>query len=382
MLSTDSSIIRSGSDAARRMAFYGQGLESLHIIVLTGRQFDTDHARIELSRNVFAYPTNSSWKFMFARDTRRIAARIAAAAQGIPDRSWLVTAQDPFFAAVGKRLAKIFKAPLEIQIHTDFLAPEYRRESLKSYFRYRSYLKAIVRADVIRAVSERIRKKIVSVFPDAERKMYVLPISVDVQGIDEAKPETDLHMRYPQFDFLFLMASRVTREKNIGMAIDALAAVAATYPKTGLVIIGDGPEKHALRKRAHAAGISDNVIFEEGVPFESLISYLKTADAFLLASDYEGYGRTIVEAAAAKLPVIMTDVGVAGELIMNGITGAVVPVGDEHAFTDAMRSALADYPRFEKYAHAAFGVLSTYALSPEASVKRMHEAWRQAIEMR
>ena len=48
---------------------------------------------------------------------------------------------------------------------------------------------------------------------------------------------------------------------------------------------------------------------------ENLISYYKTANLFLLSSNYEGYGMTLLEAAAAGCPIISTDVGIAGELL-------------------------------------------------------------------
>ena len=53
-------------------------------------------------------------------------------------------------------------------------------------------------------------------------------------------------------------------------------------------------------------------------------SYYKTADLFLLTSNYEGYGMAVVEAMAAGCPVIMTDVGLAGEVLIDKKDGLVV----------------------------------------------------------
>ena len=72
-----------------------------------------------------------------------------------------------------------------------------------------------------------------------------------------ASVKTDLRKKYSQFDFIILMASRFSREKNIGMAIGAMAETAKERPKTGLIIIGSGTEnknyklqikKHKLEK--------------------------------------------------------------------------------------------------------------------------------------
>lgn len=67
-----------------------------------------------------------------------------------------------------------------------------------------------------------------------------------------------------------------------------------------------------------------------------LASYYKGADVYLLTSNYEGYGRTAVEAAACGLPVVMTDVGLAGEFIVDGFNGIVCPVGNTAAVTEAL----------------------------------------------
>jgi len=75
-------------------------------------------------------------------------------------------------------------------------------------------------------------------------------------------------------------------------------------PKVGFVVVGEGPEK---RKS------SDNIIFEPWT--DDLISYYKTADLFLLTSNYEGYGMVLVEAAAAGCKIISSDAGIAGEIL-------------------------------------------------------------------
>ena len=101
-----------------------------------------------------------------------------------------------------------------------------------------------------------------------------------------------------------------------------------------LLIVGDGPERQKLESRIQNLELSTNIKIENWT--DDLVSYYKTADLFLLTSNYEGYGRTVVEAMAAGLPVIMTDVGIAGELLIDDLDGKVVPVGDIKAFAAAI----------------------------------------------
>lgn len=110
------------------------------------------------------------------------------------------------------------------------------------------------------------------------------------------------------------MASRLTREKNIGLAIEAIREIIKSKPRTGLVIVGSGQESEKLKAKSAKLNLEKNVIFEPWIDQETLYSYYKTADLFLVTSLYEGYGMTLVEALAAGCPIVSTDIGVAREM--------------------------------------------------------------------
>jgi glycosyltransferase involved in cell wall biosynthesis len=61
-----------------------------------------------------------------------------------------------------------------------------------------------------------------------------------------------------------------------------------------------------------------------------------SASVFVQASAYEGYGRTLIEAALAKVPIVTTDVGLVGTVFQNGVDVLAVPVGDTTAFAEAL----------------------------------------------
>lgn len=115
------------------------------------------------------------------------------------------------------------------------------------------------------------------------------------------------------------MASRLTNEKQVVWACEALQPVVEKNPELGIVILGDGPERGALEKISYVrvAGWTENVV-----------AYMKGADVFLNTSLYEGYGRTLVESTAAGTPIITTDVGVAREVVVEGKNGFIINVGD------------------------------------------------------
>ncbi|KKS14595.1 MAG: Glycosyltransferase [Parcubacteria group bacterium GW2011_GWB1_41_6] len=325
VINLDKAIFEEGSASLERLKEYSRFLEKLFVIVWTKEK----KTPIVFENKLFVYPTNSRTKFFYGFNSFFIAKKILK-----ENKIDLLFTQDPFETGFcGWLIAKIFKLPLQFQIHTDFLSPYFWKESLMNKIRVLSAKFLIKRAYCLRVVSERIKKSLVA-NGYSPNSIAVLPIFVDVKKIQGTASAVNLHQKYPQFDFIILTASRLTREKNVGLAIKAMAEVFKKYPKTGLVIVGNGPE----RKNYSLPG---NVILENAVPFEELISYYKTADLFLLTSNYEGYGMAVIEAMAAGLPVVMTDVGLAGEVLINGKEGLVAPVGDVKKLSEAIVSLMA-----------------------------------------
>ena len=117
----------------------------------------------------------------------------------------------------------------------------------------------------------------------------------------------------------------------------AFKDIIRTHPRVGLVILGDGFEKHMLGQIVSNNGLHGNVVFAGWS--DDIVSYYKTADLFLLTSDYEGYGMTLIEAAAAGCPIVTTDVGAVGEIITKD-NALVCPVGDKECLAKQIRLAI------------------------------------------
>jgi len=307
MLSTDENIFKEDSEARKRMVDYGGLVGELRIVIKSKNNKDTNF------NNIFIYSTNSSNWFYFFR-ALKIGKKIIE-----KDGQWLITTQDPFETGlVGYMLKRKFKLPWQIQIHTDFLSPYFGGESIKNKVRVLLAKWLIQKSNNIRVVSERIKTSLCSKLQVPGSKIAVLPIWVDIEKIKNSHTETDLHKKYPG-RFIILMASRLTKEKNIGLAIEVLKEIAKKHPEVLLLIVGSGPESEKIKSQVIDYKLQDFVVFESWN--NDLVSYYKTADLFLLASNYEGYGRTVIEAMAASLPVVMTDVGIG--------MGLVARVGDE-----------------------------------------------------
>ncbi len=126
--------------------------------------------------------------------------------------------------------------------------------------------------------------------------------------------------------------------KNQPLLLRAFARL-AKLPEARLMFLGTGAGEAALRRLADDLGIADKVIFA-GFHLDPTPFY-RTADLFVLSSDYEGFGNVIVEALASGTPVVSTDCPSGpSEILEAGRYGTLVPVGDVEALANAIESAL------------------------------------------
>ena len=333
-ISTDRKLFEPGSAVRSRTLEYGRLVDELHIIIFSkcSHGFGSE----TFPPNIFLYPTNAHTRWGYIPHAFLEARRLKK--QGV--RIEVVTAQDPFEAGLaGYFIARLFGAKLHLQVHTDFMSPYFDAGSFLNRIRVRVAKFLLPRADAVRVVSERISKSTLGIVRPGV-PVAVLPIFTSAEPssslrVKRSNPATN---RYPQFEKHILMASRLSPEKNIPLALKAMKEIVTKHPNVGLIIAGSGAEEVRLKKLVESLGLAKNVVFEGWQ--DDLASYYKTADLFLLTSNYEGYGMTVVEALSAGCPVVMTDVGCAGDVVESGKNGLVVPVGDEKALTRAVIKVL------------------------------------------
>ncbi len=321
MISTDRKIFEDRSAVRARQIEYARQWDEVHIIIFEkksaqkSRGVGGESAPGEdvLAPNCWAYSTRSWSKFTYPFDAMSIG-RFLIEKRGITE----ITCQDASLTAMaGISLKKQFRIPLEIQVHEDIGSPYYAYNAIGKV-RKSMALSYLPKADHIRVVSNRIKDFLVGSLGIDAIKITVKPISVDTERIRQASvlSKSDLHAKYPQFNKIVLVAARLEKEKNVILAIRALAEVVKKM-KAGLIIVGSGSQEKMLKAEATRLGLSGpnpSVVFEPWVEQATLFSYYKTTDQFLVTSLFEGYGMTLVEAQAAGAKIISTDVGVAREV--------------------------------------------------------------------
>ena len=189
-------------------------------------------------------------------------------------------------------------------------------------------------------------------------KLHIVHCGVEPERYD-SRPE-----RSGQTPHL-VFVGRLAAVKGLPVLFDALPQVLQEYPDLQVTLIGDGPERASLKTMAahlpsvHFAGYRSQTEVAE---------ILQQADMLVLPSFAEGVPVVLMEAMAARLPVVTTQVAGIPELVENHISGELVPPGDPDALAQAITGLLADKPRRDEMGKAGRAkVIAGYSATSEAA---------------
>jgi glycosyltransferase involved in cell wall biosynthesis len=144
-----------------------------------------------------------------------------------------------------------------------------------------------------------------------------------------------------------LSVGRLVPVKNLDLLLRAFARVAQAEPAVKLLVVGEGPQKSALRKQAQQLQVDTHVVFAGHVDHTRLPAVYAAADLFVIASRYDNFPNAVLEAMASALPVIGTRVGGIPMQITDGKTGLLVESENIDALTEAILKLVRD-PEFAR----------------------------------
>lgn len=364
-ISLDKKILDKESKNFKRQKEYAGLVNELHIVIF-GPEKEIK------SGNLFIYSSGGSNKISLFLKAHRTAKKIL---KNKNLKDWVVTTQDPFESAlIGWCLSKKFKIGLNIQEHGDYFSEKYwRNESLLNFLRYYLGKFLIKRADSIRVVAQRIKNALSKMRIDKNR-IVVVPVYTEIKT---GSNSVDIELQKKHKDkFVFLTLARLVKQKNLPLLIKAFKNVAKKNNQAILLIVGKGPEKKKLVSLAKKLRLGDKIFFIDWT--DDIYSYYNLADVYVLSSNYEGWGRVIIEAAGCGLPIIMTDVGCAGEVIKSGESGLVVPIGDKKELEEAMIKLIGDKESRERLGEEAKKQISNLP-NREKTLNLYKLSWEKAL---
>lgn len=206
--------------------------------------------------------------------------------------------------------------------------------------------------------ASRLTRTIVAVSKDIERivteiervppgKVRTVRNGVDLARFDrpaEARFEARSRIRrsagIPDDAMIVGSVGRLAWEKNYEWLVQTFAVVARDVPEARLVLVGEGPYRSRIEAAVEAAGLQGRCILAGQQA--AIDDWLAAMDVFVLSSLTEGTSITLLEASAAGLPCVVTDVGGNAEIVRDGVSGAVVPPSDGEALARALKELCAD----------------------------------------
>lgn len=165
---------------------------------------------------------------------------------------------------------------------------------------------------------------------------------------------------------------RIRAQKGTDAFVEAMIPVLKAHPNATVLVMGRATEKHQsylndLKARAHAAGLSERILFLPEVPVEQMARWYQALDLYVAPQRWEGFGLTPIEAMSCGVPVVATRVGAFDQLVQEGQTGTLVAPDDIPALSRAIADALASPKRLRRWAaQARPHILRDFSIEREA----------------
>ena len=183
--------------------------------------------------------------------------------------------------------------------------------------------------------------------------------------------------RAPGTPVRLLFVGRFTSQKNLGMLIEVVKLLRARGgPPFEVTLVGEGTELGPLQGAVERDALQALVKFRGQMPRERISEAFAEADVFVLTSDYEGYPRVLMEAAAAALPAVTTEISGADEALADGSGGYIVPVREPQAFADKVAALIDSQELRSRMGHAARERIRTH-LDPATNAPAQLAIWHR-----
>jgi glycogen(starch) synthase len=224
--------------------------------------------------------------------------------------------------------------------------------------------------DIIAAISQWNRAYIAGCDPRVEARLRVIPNALPSPAVAPAPlPAT----------FRLLGLGRLVREKGFDLAIRAFAEVAQRFPESTLTLAGEGKDAETLRQLAAKTGLGSRIHFTGWVDPENVPALINQHSAVIMPSRWqEPFGLVALQAAQMGRAIIASDSGALPEIVVDGVTGALVPNENLPAYVQALRNFIETPTLVERLGQQARRHVET-AFPFEAFIAKYEAAYLDAM---
>lgn len=205
---------------------------------------------------------------------------------------------------------------------------------------------SIERSDRITSVSQWLKDETVEAFGCENRRIEVIPNFVDPEEFDRARHGDALRKELGGGLPVLMHISNFRPVKRVRDVVRVFAKVREQRPSV-LVMVGDGPDRGAAEDEARTLGVADSVRFLGRI--DAVAPLFAAADVYLFPSESESFGLSALEALASGVPVVASRVGGVPDVVRDGVTGVLCPVGD----IEMMAAAALEFLEPRRWAEAS-----------------------------
>lgn len=359
-------VLREGSREQVRILDHSKELDDLVMVVFTRRRDKLPTFFKEGNLTVYGTNARTSLGIVFR------ALRTCLQQSFKKKDDWVVSSQDVFVSGLLAYSVSLIKGiHLHVQIHEDLKSVFVNSRSNKAKLVSTWVIFLLKRAKKIRVVSKRIQHQLVEVGV-AKNKVVVLPVFASLDSF----LSVGSGRVYKAGDHsVFLYVGRFEPVKNLSLLLNAFKIAYDTNRNIKLRLIGGGSEQTLIEEKINRLQLCDAA---EIIPWvDDVAGEMKKADVFVLTSKQEGYALVLLEAMAAGLPVVTTDVGCVGEVVIPGVHGEVVD-SEVKKISKAMLSFSIDEEKRKRYGRASY----ESALVFEKASHTYLSQWRDSFEIK
>jgi len=264
--------------------------------------------------------------------------------------------------------AKLFSVPvITILRGSDVNPSQSKRE------KNLTLLLAIKLSTKVVCVSDSFYKVISANYPKYRHKFIVIPNGVDSEY---------LHIKVSDNPSLFVLTTvgNLNPKKGVQDILEACAVLRKRGVPFVFNIIGGGPEKKSLVELTNALRLSECVNFIGSIPHDQIPSYLGNSNIFVFASYSEGRANVLLEAMAAGLPIVASQINANRELITHNENGYLFETGSPHDLAEKIIELTKSKSLRERLSRSARRSIVVNSLSWESTGDKYHKLLTSCVE--